>query len=217
LTHQTETPVPTGISLHRQSRILEIGFAGGVRYGLPCEYLRVFSPSAQDQGPVPGKIMVNIASIEPQGQEALLLTFDDGHYDRFSWPFLYALGHSHGKNWTSYLQRLTDAKLTRCGDRDAAPGASLPVTVLYFMQLAEISCTAKTNMRLPVTVTNVQTFLDWLRTRGPAWTEAFEDSSVQVTINKQFAESFTLIEAQDEVGIAPATQRSATNQNSRVS
>jgi DUF971 family protein/molybdopterin converting factor small subunit len=206
LTPQTETPVPTGINLHRQSRVLEIGFADGVRYSLPCEYLRVYSPSAQNCGPVHGKIMVNIASIDPQGQEALLLTFDDGHHDRYSWPFLYALGQAHVKNWTTYLQRLTDAKITRCGSRGTDPGATLHVTVFYFMQLAEISGTAKENIRLPVTVTNVQTFLGWLRKRGPAWTEAFEDSRVQVTVNKRFAELFTSIESQDEVGIVPATK-----------
>jgi DUF971 family protein len=55
----------------------------------------------QGNHPVPGKALVNIASIEPQGQEALLLMFDDGLCDRYSWAFLYALGQTHEKNWTA--------------------------------------------------------------------------------------------------------------------
>jgi DUF971 family protein/molybdopterin converting factor small subunit len=217
LTEQTETPVPTGISLHRKSRVLEISFADGVHFKLPYEYLRVYSPSAQNQGPVYGKAMVNIATIEPQGQEALLLAFDDGHLDSYSWPFLRALGQAHEKNWTGYLQRLTDAKLTRCDRRDTGPDATLNVTVFYFIQLAQIAGTDKENINVPVTVTNVQALLAWLRKRGPAWAEAFEDNRVQVTVNKQFAESFTLIEAQDEVAIIPAPKRSVTNKNGGVS
>lgn len=203
MTEQTETPAPTGISLHQKSRVLEIGFADGSSFNLPCEYLRVYTPSAQDQGPVHGKAKVSIASIEPQGQEALLLAFDDGHCDSYSWPFLHALGQAHEKNWTDYLQRLTDAKLTRSDGRDVGPDAMLNIMVFYFIQLAEISGTDKENLRIPITVTNVQTLLAWLRKRGPAWAEAFEDNRVKVTVNKQFAELFTLIEAQDEVAIVP--------------
>jgi DUF971 family protein/molybdopterin converting factor small subunit len=197
--------------------VLEISFADGVRFKFPYEYLRVYSPSARDQGPVHGKAMVNIATIEPQGQEALLLAFDDGHFDSYSWPLLHALGQAHEKNWTAYLQRLTDAKLTRYDGRDMGPDATLNVTVLYFIQLAQISGTDKENMKLPVAVTNVQTLLAWLRKRGPAWAEAFEDNRVQVTVNKQFAESFTLIEAQDEVAIIPAPTRSVPNKNGGIS
>jgi hypothetical protein len=82
---------------------------------------------------------VNFASIEPQGQEALLLAFDDGHCDSYSWPLLHALGQAHEKNWDVYLQRLMDAKLTRCDGRDAGPNATLNITVFYFIQLVEIS------------------------------------------------------------------------------
>jgi molybdopterin synthase sulfur carrier subunit len=71
------------------------------------------------------------------------------------------------------------------------------------MQLADICGTNKENIRLPVTITNVQTLLAWLRKRGPGWAEGFDDNRVQVTVNKHFAESLTLIEAEDEVAIIP--------------
>ena len=206
MTEQSETPAPTGINLHQKSRVLEIGFADGTSFNLPCEYLRVYSPAAQDQGPVHGKAMVNFASIEPQGQEALRLAFDDGHCSSYSWPLLYALGQAHEKNWDVYLQHLMDAKLTRSDGRHTGALAALNITIFYFIQLAEISGKDKESLRIPVTVTNVQTLLAWLRKRGPAWAEAFKENQVQVTVNKQFAELFTLIETQDEVAIVPTSK-----------
>jgi DUF971 family protein/molybdopterin converting factor small subunit len=203
---RSETPAPTGINFHQKSRVLKIGFADGASFNLPCEYLRVYSPAAQGQGPVHGKAMVNLASIEPQGQEALLLAFDDEHCDSYSWPLLHALGQAYEKNWDVYLQRLMDAELTRSDGRDAGPNATLSITVFYFIQLAEISGKDKENLLIPVTVTNVQSLLTWLRKRGPAWAEAFKDNQVQVTVNKQFAELFTLIETQDEVAIVPTSK-----------
>jgi len=217
MTEQTETPAPTGISLHRKSRLLKIGFTDGVSFNLPCEYLRVFSPAAQNQNqePVHGKAKVNIASIEPEGQEALLLAFDDGHSDSYSWWLLHALGQALEKNWADYLQRLTDAKLSRGDGQDSGPDATRNITVLYFIQLAEISGMDKENLRTPITVTDVQALLAWLRKRGTAWAEAFGEHQVQVTVNKQFAELFTLIEAQDEVAIVPVSQ-AITQENEPV-
>ena len=156
MTEQTETPAPTGINFHQKSRVLEIAFADGESFNLPCEYLRVYSPSAaQDEKPVHGKAKVNIARIEPLGQEALLLAFDDGYCDSYSWSFLHALGRAHENNWADYLPRLTDAKLTRCDGRDTGPNAALDITVFYFIQLAEISGKDKESLKIPVTVTNV--------------------------------------------------------------
>jgi DUF971 family protein/molybdopterin converting factor small subunit len=207
MTAPTGTPEPTGICLHQKSRSLNINFSDGVSFNMPCEYLRVFSPSTRDreQGPVHGKARVNIASIEPQGQEALLLAFDDGYSDSYSWPLLRALGQTYETNWADYLQRLTNANLTRGCGWDARQEPTRYITVFYFIQLTEISGTDKETLEIPIFVTTVQTLLAWLRKRGPAWVEGFGDSQVQVTVNKQFAEPFTLIEAQDEVGIVPAS------------
>ncbi len=123
---------PTRIKLHRQPRMLEVGYADGARFELPCEYLRVFSPSAEVQGHgagepmlVPGKRGVNIARIEPVGQYAVRLVFDDGHNTGlYSWNVLHELGTHHEKNWARYLARLAEHGMSR--DSAVVKLAALP-------------------------------------------------------------------------------------------
>jgi DUF971 family protein len=110
-------PNPTELNLHRQSRVLEISFADGAKFNLPCEYLRVYSPSAEVQGHGPGqqvlqvgKEEVNIDKIDPVGNYAVCLHFDDEHNTGiYSWEYLYRLGAEHEKNWQRYLQALEEA------------------------------------------------------------------------------------------------------------
>ncbi len=110
-------PTPTDITLHQQSRVLEIEFDDGSQFELPCEYLRVYSPSAEVRGHGPGqevlqigKEKVNIAAVEPVGAYAVMLRFDDGHDTGiFSWETLYELGANRKAYWADYLQRLADA------------------------------------------------------------------------------------------------------------
>ncbi|MCB1761385.1 MAG: DUF971 domain-containing protein [Gammaproteobacteria bacterium] len=114
---------PTELNLHRQSRVLELTFDDGSHFNLPCEYLRVFSPSAEVQGHGPGqevlqldKEEVNIERIDPVGNYAVCLHFDDGHNTGiYSWDTLYDLGTQHEANWQHYLERLTAAGHTRKG------------------------------------------------------------------------------------------------------
>jgi DUF971 family protein len=111
------SPRPTEIKLHQQSRILEISFDDGAHYRLPCEYLRVYSPSAEVRGHGPGqevlqlgKETVNITAIEPVGTYAVCPQFDDGHNTGiYSWDYLYALGREQDENWKRYLDRLEAA------------------------------------------------------------------------------------------------------------
>ena len=110
-------PVPTELNLHRQSRVLEITFDDGAHFNLPCEYLRVFSPSAEVQGHGPGQRVlqigkegVNIDRIEPVGNYAVCLHFDDEHNTGiYSWETLYNLGVNHEANWRQYLEELRAA------------------------------------------------------------------------------------------------------------
>lgn len=112
---------PTEIKLHRASRILEIAFEDGKRFELPCEYLRVYSPSAEVRGHGPGqevlqlgKENVNIEQIEPVGNYAVILHFDDGHNTGiYSWETLYELGDRQDKYWADYLARLDEAGYKR--------------------------------------------------------------------------------------------------------
>lgn len=115
------TPRPTEIVLHRAARMLEVAFDSGERFELPTEYLRTHSPSAEVQGHGPGqrvlvggKSGVNIAAIEPVGQYAVLLRFDDGHDTGiFAWDTLHALGRAQARNWQIYLDALLRAGLSR--------------------------------------------------------------------------------------------------------
>ena len=108
---------PTDISLHQKSRILELTYEDGVNYKLPCEYLRVYSPSAEVTGHGPGeevlqlnKEEVNITGLEPQGNYALKLIFDDEHdTGLYTWEYLQELGASYEEKWQNYLDRLKAA------------------------------------------------------------------------------------------------------------
>jgi len=127
-----KAPAPNLIKFHRTTRVLEIGYTDGRRYQLPCEYLRVFSPSAELQGHgliepmlVGGKRLVNISAIEPVGQYAVRLRFDDGHdTGLYSWDVFERLGEDQDKNWARYLERLAEVGMSR--DRDVTKLAALP-------------------------------------------------------------------------------------------
>ena len=110
-------PHPIEINLHQKSRMLEIRFDDGAQFQMSCEYLRVHSPSAEVQGHGPGqgvlqvdKEDVNIERIEPVGNYAIQIYFDDEHNTGiYSWETLYKLGADMDRNWEEYLDRLREA------------------------------------------------------------------------------------------------------------
>ena len=116
-----KTPRPTDITLHQQSRMLEVTFDNGARFELPCEYLRVYSPSAEVRGHGPGQEVlqagkrdVGIDAVEPVGMYAVKLVFSDGHDTGiYSWDYLHELGTKRDSNWKTYLARLTQAGKSR--------------------------------------------------------------------------------------------------------
>ena len=115
------TPRPTEIVLHQASHALEVAFDDGTRFRLPCEYLRVESPSAEVQGHgpgqrvlVPGKRNVNIRAIVPVGNYAVQLQFDDGHDSGlYSWSYLHELGREYDQRWPAYVAGLESRGLSR--------------------------------------------------------------------------------------------------------
>jgi len=117
----TDTPRPTEIKLHQKSRILEISFADGKTFQLPCEFLRVYSPSAEVRGHGPGqevlqvgKKEIEITNIEPVGTYAIQPTFSDGHSTGiYSWDVLYDFGLRQQEMWRHYLKRLEEAGASR--------------------------------------------------------------------------------------------------------
>lgn len=116
---------PTELKLHQKSRVLEMAFDDGFTCNLPCEYLRVFSPSAEVKGHGPGqevlqigKEMVGINQLEPAGNYAVKIHFDDDHSSGiFTWSYLYELGQNYDENWQDYLARLKEAGHTRKGEQ----------------------------------------------------------------------------------------------------
>ena len=119
----SQTPRPTDIKLHQKSRVLELAFEDGSSFNLPCEYLRVYSPSAEVRGHGPGQEVlqvgkedVNIEAVQPGGNYAVKLEFDDGHNTGiYSWDTLYKLGLHYDELWQDYLKRLEDAGHERKG------------------------------------------------------------------------------------------------------
>ncbi len=114
-------PRPTDIKVHQQSRFLDIAFDDGSHFALPCEYLRVYSPSAETRGHTPaqaklekGKEMVSIERIEPVGSYAIKIVFDDGHDSGlYDWKYLYNLGQYQDQLWQAYLEKLAEVGYQR--------------------------------------------------------------------------------------------------------
>lgn len=115
------TPTPQSITLHQQSRVLEIGFSDGSEYKIPFELMRVYSPSAEVQGHgkgqevlQTGKREVGILDLAPVGNYAVQPTFTDGHGSGiFSWDYLYFLGSKQADLWADYTARLQAAGVER--------------------------------------------------------------------------------------------------------
>lgn len=111
----------TEIKLHQLSHILEVSFDNGETFKLPCEYLRVYTPSAEALGHAPGqeilqtgKENVNITQIKPIGNYGISPTFSDGHNSGiYSWDMLYKLGIEYPTLWENYLQKLKQTGQTR--------------------------------------------------------------------------------------------------------
>jgi len=121
--NQTDMP-PQQIKLHKKSRLLELRYADGSHYQLSCEFLRVFSPSAEVRGHgrgqgvlQTGKLNVEIRDIIAVGNYAIQLVFDDGHDSGiYSWRYLRELGENHQTLWEGYLAELRAANASRDPD-----------------------------------------------------------------------------------------------------
>jgi len=202
--------LPTDIKLHQKSKILEISFASGETFQLPCEYLRTHARSAEIETsttPVAGKADVNITRIEPQGNYALRLYFDDG-YDSgiFSWDTLFELGENQQEYWQAYLKRMEKHGMKRHpGDR---PEGVAKIKLMYFMNnLLEVTRHEQEELELPGDVEDVAALMALLSRRGKGWKKFFaEPGALQITVNKQFAESFTRLEHGDEVAFVPTSK-----------
>jgi DUF971 family protein len=113
--------IPIRIKLHRQARELELAYSDGTGLRLPCELLRVYSPSAEVRGHgsgerklQTGKKYVNVERIDAVGNYAIRIAFDDGHDTGiYSWEFLADLGRNQARYWEAYLAELEAANASR--------------------------------------------------------------------------------------------------------
>ncbi|MDP1899094.1 MAG: DUF971 domain-containing protein [Rubrivivax sp.] len=118
-----DAPLPTALTVHQASRVLEIAFDDGASFRIPFELMRVFSPSAEVQGHGPGqetlqtgKREVTIVDLTAVGHYAVQPVFSDGHESGiFAWGYLYHLGRDQAELWAHYEKRLAEAGM----DRDA--------------------------------------------------------------------------------------------------
>ncbi|MDP3759141.1 MAG: DUF971 domain-containing protein [Ramlibacter sp.] len=127
-----ETPTPRALTVHSQSRVLEVSFSDGAEFRLPFELMRIYSPSAEVQGHGPGqevlqtgKREVELTALEPVGNYAVQPTFSDGHATGiYSWDYLYFLGAQQAQLWADYERRLSEAGVERDAPmpEKAAPG-----------------------------------------------------------------------------------------------
>ncbi len=127
---QPGAPTPSDLTVHAQSRVLEIAFSDGAQFKIPFELMRVYSPSAEVQGHGPGqevlqtgKREVTVVELEPIGNYAVKPVFSDGHESGiFSWDYLYFLGSEQDRLWAEYTQRLEAAGAQRDAPMPAAGG-----------------------------------------------------------------------------------------------
>ena len=123
-----QSPRPTSIIVHQESRVLEVEFDDGRAFRIPFELMRVYSPSAEVQGHGPGqevlqtgKREIDLTALEPVGNYAVQPTFSDGHdTGLFSWDYLYFLGSQQDELWKKYESRLADAGISRDAPMTAA-------------------------------------------------------------------------------------------------
>ena len=127
---QSRQSHPRSLTVHGQSRVLEIAFSDGAEFRIPFELMRIYSPSAEVQGHGPGqevlqtgKREVELVALEPVGNYAVQPTFSDGHDTGiFSWDYLYFLGSQQDQLWADYERRLQEAGV----DRDAPMRGGTP-------------------------------------------------------------------------------------------
>lgn len=206
-------PIPIELKLHQQRKMLELVFDNGDQFELPCEYLRVFSTSAevqaaQERGQVlTGKENVNITKIEPVGNYAINLHFDDGHSTGiYSWATLFNLAKNYEHNWQTYLKQRAQAGFGVYSVPDTPLSNSegkKNVTLLYFVSLAKQLGQESEQCEIPETVQNVQQLLHWLQQRGSVWSNLFKEQKLNITVNKQFAKSETAVAHGDEIAFVP--------------
>ena len=192
---------PTQIKLHQQSRLLEIHFDDRTSYKLPCEYLRVYSPSAEVRAAknrgecIVGKELVTINSIDPVGQYAVRLVFDDGHDSGiYSWKTLKHLGENYSNYWQDYVQQRAQIS---AGNQQTDG----KIRVLFFGGLANEVGLENFELDPGAETKTVEDVVNQLGEKFPS--SLLRCELLTITINKQFVQPSQLVNAGDEIALVP--------------
>jgi len=191
--------VPTGIKLHKKSRYLEINYPNGDAFNLPCEYLRVFSPAAEEKvsramgSVIKGKKDVNINAINPVGSYAIQIIFDDGHETGiYSWARLYDMAINLKSDWE-------DRDIT-APEKDQDGQDERTITILYFAALVKRLGLESETISLPDEVVTINDLIPWLMTRRGEWKKALA-GTLKITVNRRFVGMADMICDGDEIAL----------------
>lgn len=212
MTTEHSGPIPTEIALQQNKRLLKITFDDDSTFKMPSRYLRVYSPAAEariarDRGDeIVTPEEVSIEQIEPVGSYAVRLVFSDGHETGvYSWKTLYELGKDLPQNWPLQKPETPEANdeagQLEIDDKDISKWRT--INILYFGVLVDQIERDREEVKIPPSVTTIQTLIDWLAKRGTYWETAIKKNPVKATINRQFAESSSKIIDGDEVAFVP--------------
>lgn len=190
---------PQKIELHQQSRLLEVSFSEHEVFRLSCEYLRVFSPSAEVKAAknrgewVLGKEKVNIQGIEPVGQYAIRIRFDDRHSTGvYSWQTLYELGKHYAENWALHLSKKY---------RQSNGPHEEALRVLFFAGLVQQLNTEMIEIDCDDSVNKVGLLLQHLGSRGDLWRELLQPQHLQILVNQEFVDADQCLNPGDAVAL----------------
>lgn len=193
--------MPTGIKLHKVSRYLEISYASGEKFNLPFEYLRTFSPVADEKvsreigGNISSKPDVNISAINPIGSYAIQIVFDDGHETGiYSWTRLYDMALNLQSDWEGRDKTISEKHQDE-----------RTITILYFAELENRLGLESETITLAEEVKTIDDLIPWLMTRRGEWEDALA-GTLKITVNRQFVGMADLIVDGDEIALDLVTE-----------
>ena len=198
---------PTGIRLHKKSRYLEIIYGNGDRYNLPFEYLREFSPAAEEKTnhtpshPGSEQKDVNISAITPIGSYALQIAFDDGQETGiYSWARLYDMAINLQQDWED--REIADGSDATEDDHNTGERT---ITILYYNSLANRLGLDSETITLPGEIVTIGDLIPWLMTRRGEWARALAEK-LKITVNRLAVGLQDRIRDDDEIALALVEQ-----------
>ena len=200
--HDKQTAeMPTGIKLHKGSRYLEINYASGESFNLPYEYLRAFSVNAEENlsgqngDELSDKTDAKISLINPVGNYAIQIVFDDGHETGiYSWARLFDMAQNLQSDWEGLDKTISEKHQNK-----------RTISILYFSELENRLGLESEIITLAEEVKTIDDLIPWLMTRRGEWEEALA-GTLKITVNRKFVSMADLIVDGDEIALDLVTE-----------